>query len=80
MLPHLELLCVGHLPMLAPLKTVLDLDVQIAVVPGIGRTGEGALNGLPLADNQSVLQVEHCLLPVRVLAPAQQQGPVRGHL
>ena len=78
MLPHLELLRVSHLPMLAPLEAVLDLDVQVAVVPGIWSTGKSAFNGLPLADDQSVLQVEHRLLPVRVLAPAQQNRQIGG--
>lgn len=59
----------------------LDGDVQIPLVPLIGRAGELDLQLLPLVDDDPLPQVEHGLLPMRALVPrtgAETDGLVTG--
>eukprot|EP00636_Phaeomonas_parva_P000135 CAMPEP_0118867778 /NCGR_PEP_ID=MMETSP1163-20130328/11251_1 /TAXON_ID=124430 /ORGANISM="Phaeomonas parva, Strain CCMP2877" /LENGTH=1045 /DNA_ID=CAMNT_0006802227 /DNA_START=145 /DNA_END=3281 /DNA_ORIENTATION=+ len=49
------------------LEVELQLDVQVPRVAAVRRAGDGARDLLVLADGERVLEVEHRLLPVRVL-------------
>ena len=44
-----------------------DLDVQVALVVGVGLHGEVSKDAVALLGRDAVLQIEDCLLPVRVL-------------
>merc|ERR1711948_50609 len=65
LLPHLVLVALAHLAEL-PAELDIDLEVEVALVPLVWLHREVAAQLLALLAGDVVLEVEDCLLPVRV--------------